>query len=80
MYGLSEYIRDSNVVGGNILDRIVNPEDPISHKELSNGTALILSNSGKMRIMDENASTVYLKKLDLILESTRFGVVKYQSL
>ena len=62
VYGLKDYIKKSNVVNNDICDRIVDPTDRISHKDINMGTALILSNSGKFKLM--NGKTLYLKTLN----------------
>ena len=49
------------VVEEDICDRIVEPAEMVSHRNINMGTALILSNSGKLKLMSEDANTVYLR-------------------
>ena len=43
--------------------------------DLNLGTALVLSNAGKMKILNHNIRPVYLKRLELLLEGTKYGYV-----
>ena len=47
VYGLKYYIRKLNVIEDEVCDRIVDPAEIVSHRNINMGTTLILSNSGR---------------------------------
>ena len=47
----------------------------MSHGDLNLGTALVLSNAGKIKILNHNLRPIYINRLELLLEGTKFGYV-----
>ena len=73
--GLKEFIKENGAIARRIWDNIVDPEESVSHNDLNLGTALVLSNAGKMKVLNHNLRPVYIKKLEMLLEGTKFGYV-----
>ena len=73
VHGIKTFVQNTGRVSNGIVKFIVEPSGQACHDNISLGTALVLSNTGKMRIMDENSQPIIMKKFDLMLEPTHFG-------
>ena len=73
VHGLKFFIKNTGRISDCVCDQVVEPSGEVSHKDINLGTGLVLSNSGKMKIMEENSQPIILKSHKLMLEPTVFG-------
>ena len=71
--GLKQFIRDTGKISEEVCVKIIEPSYKVDHQELNLGTALVLSNAGKLKIMEENTHPIMMRKSGLMLEPTVFG-------
>ena len=67
-----------NIVVQKVWNQIIDSNEKMDHQDINPGTALILSNAGRLIIISNEspwASTIYLQNVGLVLEHTRFGYV-----
>ena len=65
--GLVTYIRENYTLSNYVLDKIIEPDSMnISHADVNKGTALILSNSSKIRIMSRKSTNIRLEWVNLL--------------
>ena len=73
--GLKEYVRDNTTLNEKIISRIVDPTQiEIDHKDINEGTGLVLSNEDACLITKDTNSRLCLKDKRLILDDTYFGI------
>ena len=72
--GIKHFLKTNTRLPDSILKRVIEPDSKdINHEELSLSTALILSNTDKIKIMGVKSKNIVLPEHDLILEYTTFG-------
>ena len=76
--GLKIFIKNTGRISDGVCEQIVEPSGEISHQDVNLGTALVLSNTGKMRIMEENSQPIILKIHNLMLEPTVLGMLSVE--
>ena len=70
---MKQFLKENTSIPQHIIAQVVEPDsDKVSHKKLNLGTALILSNSDRIKIMS-GSENILLRKWDLLLENTIFG-------
>ena len=71
---IKQFLRRNTRLPECIIKDIVNPDsDQVDHKSLNLGTALILSNTDKIKILSNTPKNIILKEQDMIIEDTKFG-------
>ena len=72
--GMVDYIRENYTLSNYVLNKISEPDSMnISHGNINKGTAMILSNASKIKIMGNKSTNIRLEKVNLLLEQTIFG-------
>ena len=71
--GIREYIKNTGKISPNLCEQVVEPSGEVSHHDINLGTGLVLSNTGKMKIMEANSQPIILRSHKLMLEPTVFG-------
>ena len=72
--GIVDHIRENYTLSNYILSKIIEPDAlDISHADINEGTALILSNASKIKIMGRDSRNIRLERINLLLEQTIFG-------
>ena len=72
--GMVDYIRENYTLSNHVLNNISEPDSMnISHGNINKGTAMILSNASKIKIMGNKCTNIRLEKVNLLLEQTIFG-------
>ena len=73
--GLKDYLRKHCKLSEQVFSRIVDPTDcEIDHRDINEGTGLVLSNEDVCLITKETNSRLCLKDKRLILDDTYFGI------
>ena len=73
--GLKDFLRKNSELSEQIISRIVDPSNcEIDHKDISDGTGLVLSNEDVCLLTKETNSRLCLKDKRLILDDTYFGI------
>ena len=73
VHGIKRFVKNTGRVSDGIVDNIVEPSGQVSHQDINLGTALVLSSTGKLRIIEENSQPIIMRKFNLMLEPTVFG-------
>ena len=73
--GLKDYLCKNTQLSPQVISRVVDPtESEIDHKDINEGTGLVLSNEDACLITKETNSRLCLKDKRLILDDTYFGI------
>ena len=59
--GIREYIKNTGKISPNLCEQVVEPSGEVSHHDINLGTGLVLSNTGKMKIMEANSQPIILR-------------------
>ena len=72
--GIRNYIEKNYTLSEYVLNKIIEPNSlNISHADIDQGTALILSNASKIKIMGRKPAIIRLSRVGILLEQTIFG-------
>ena len=73
--GLKDYLRKNTQLSPQVISRVVDPtKSEIDHKDINEGTGLVLSNEDACLITKESNSRLCLKDKRLIFDDTYFGI------
>ena len=73
--GLKDYLRKNTQLSPQVVSRVVDPtKSEIDHKDINEGTGLVLSNEDACLITKESNSRLCLKDKRLIFDDTYFGI------
>ena len=71
---IKNFLKENTTLNDSVIDDVVSPDSGmVDHKDLNLGTALILSNTDKVKIVGEKPRNIILKQHSMILEKTEFG-------
>ena len=73
VHGIKNFIKNTGKISDGVCDLVVEPSGEVSHSHINLGTGLVLSNTGKIKIMDERSQPIILRSCNLMLEPTVFG-------